>query len=46
MLMRGAYTAKEPGAFGLPNFYVGEELFFGKDRRREVEEAYVAPHGT
>jgi 2-hydroxychromene-2-carboxylate isomerase len=27
------------GAFGIPTFLVGGELYFGKDRLREVEEA-------
>lgn len=27
------------GAFGIPTFFVGEEIFFGKDRLRDVEEA-------
>lgn len=27
------------GVFGAPSFFVGEELYFGKDRLREVEEA-------
>jgi 2-hydroxychromene-2-carboxylate isomerase len=26
------------GAFGSPTFFVGDEIFFGKDRLREVEE--------
>jgi 2-hydroxychromene-2-carboxylate isomerase len=26
------------GTFGSPSFYVGDELFFGKDRLPEVEE--------
>jgi NAD(P)-dependent dehydrogenase (short-subunit alcohol dehydrogenase family) len=26
------------GTFGSPSFYVGAELFFGKDRLREVQE--------
>jgi 2-hydroxychromene-2-carboxylate isomerase len=30
------------GTFGSPSFYVGDELFFGKDRLRDVEEA-IAP---
>ena len=29
------------GVFGSPSFFVGDELFFGKDRLREVEEAIV-----
>jgi len=30
------------GTFGSPSFYVGTELFFGKDRLREVEEEIEA----
>jgi 2-hydroxychromene-2-carboxylate isomerase len=30
------------GTFGSPSFYVGDELYFGKDRLREVEEAIEA----
>ena len=30
------------GAFGSPTFFVGEEIFFGKDQLRDVEEAIVA----
>jgi 2-hydroxychromene-2-carboxylate isomerase len=29
------------GVFGIPTFFVGPEMFFGKDRLREVEEAIV-----
>ena len=29
------------GGFGIPTFFVGNEMFFGKDRLREVEEAFV-----
>jgi len=29
------------GVFGAPSFFVGPELFFGKDRLREVEEEIV-----
>lgn len=29
------------GGFGIPTFYVGDEMFFGKDRLREVEEAFI-----
>ena len=32
----------ERGSFGAPSFFVGDELFFGKDRLREVEEEIVA----
>lgn len=30
------------GAFGSPIFFVGSQMFFGKDRLREVEEEIVA----
>jgi 2-hydroxychromene-2-carboxylate isomerase len=30
------------GTFGSPTFFVGDEIFFGKDRLRDVEEAIVA----
>ncbi len=30
------------GAFGSPTFFVGDEIFFGKDRLREVEEEIEA----
>jgi 2-hydroxychromene-2-carboxylate isomerase len=29
------------GAFGSPTFFVGDEIFFGKDRLRDVEEEIV-----
>ena len=38
------YTAAavERGAFGIPTFYVGDDMFFGKDRLDQVEEAIAA----
>ena len=30
------------GVFGSPSFLVGDELFFGKDRLRDVEEEIAA----
>jgi 2-hydroxychromene-2-carboxylate isomerase len=44
-------NAVDRGAFGSPTFFVGEEIFFGKDQLRDVEEAIVAastapPDGT
>ena len=30
------------GTFGSPTFYVGDEIFFGKDRLRDVEEEITA----
>ena len=32
----------ERGAFGSPTFFVGDDMYFGKDRLRDVEEAIVA----
>src|SRR5215475_454383 len=31
------------GSFGSPTFFVGNEIFFGKDSLRDVEEEIVAP---
>ena len=31
----------ERGTFGSPTFFVGDEIYFGKDRLREVEEAIM-----
>ena len=30
------------GCFGSPTFFVGQEIFFGKDRLRDVEEMILA----
>ena len=30
------------GTFGSPTFFVGDEIFFGKDRLRDVEDAIVS----
>jgi 2-hydroxychromene-2-carboxylate isomerase len=32
----------ERGTFGAPTFFVGEDIYFGKDRLRDVEEAIMA----
>lgn len=37
-LLANTQHAYERGAFGSPFFFVGTEMFFGKDRLREVEE--------
>jgi 2-hydroxychromene-2-carboxylate isomerase len=37
-LISNTESAVTRGVFGSPSFFVGEELFFGKDRLREVEE--------
>ena len=41
-LMANTTAAVEAGVFGIPSFFVGEEMWFGKDRLRDVEEAIVA----
>jgi 2-hydroxychromene-2-carboxylate isomerase len=40
-LVANTREAIDQGVFGLPSFIVGGELFFGKDRLREVEEAIL-----
>jgi 2-hydroxychromene-2-carboxylate isomerase len=37
-LLANTQKSVERGAFGSPTFFVGEEIFFGKDRLHEVEE--------
>jgi 2-hydroxychromene-2-carboxylate isomerase len=37
--------AVDRGAFGSPTFFVGKEMFFGKDQLRDVEEAIVEASG-
>jgi 2-hydroxychromene-2-carboxylate isomerase len=37
-LAANTQRAFERGAFGIPTFFVGDEIFFGKDRLRDVEE--------
>ncbi|MDE2081190.1 MAG: 2-hydroxychromene-2-carboxylate isomerase [Burkholderiales bacterium] len=38
-LLANTQAAHDRGAFGAPTFFVGDALYFGKDRLREVEEA-------
>jgi 2-hydroxychromene-2-carboxylate isomerase len=40
-LMRNTSEAVDRGVFGSPSFFVGNEIFFGKDRLRDVEEEIV-----
>jgi 2-hydroxychromene-2-carboxylate isomerase len=37
-LIENTQSAVERGAFGSPSFFVGKEMFFGKEQLREVEE--------
>ena len=41
-LLKLTQDAVDRGAFGSPTFFVGKEMFFGKDQLRDVEEAIVA----
>jgi 2-hydroxychromene-2-carboxylate isomerase len=38
-LVDNTSTAVKRGVFGAPTFFVGEEMYFGKDRLEQVEEA-------
>jgi 2-hydroxychromene-2-carboxylate isomerase len=38
-LIANTEDAVARGTFGIPTFFVGSEIFFGKDRLRDVEEA-------
>jgi len=38
-LVANTEAAVARGVFGIPTFFVGEEMFFGKDRLGQVEEA-------
>ncbi len=40
-LIANTQSAADHGAFGIPSFLVGEELFFGKDRLSDVEREIV-----
>jgi 2-hydroxychromene-2-carboxylate isomerase len=37
-LLENTQSAVERGAFGSPTFFVGKEMFFGKEQLRDVEE--------
>jgi 2-hydroxychromene-2-carboxylate isomerase len=41
-LIENTEAAVSRGAFGIPTFFVGSEMFFGKDRLRDVEEVILA----
>jgi 2-hydroxychromene-2-carboxylate isomerase len=41
-LIENTQAAVDRGAFGSPTFFVGKEMFFGKEQLREVEEMVAA----
>jgi 2-hydroxychromene-2-carboxylate isomerase len=44
-LIENTNNAVARGTFGSPTFFVGEEIYFGKDSLRDVEEEIVAQRG-
>ena len=40
-LKANTQAAADRGAFGIPTFFVGDDMFFGKDRLEQVEEALM-----
>jgi 2-hydroxychromene-2-carboxylate isomerase len=44
-LIANTQAAVDRGVFGSPSFFVGDELFFGKDRLRDVEEEILRQQG-
>ena len=40
-LIENTTDAVNRGAFGSPTFFVGQEMFFGKDQLRDVEESVI-----
>lgn len=45
-LLSNTQAAHERGAFGAPTFFVGDEMYFGKDRLQEVEEEILRTRGS
>jgi 2-hydroxychromene-2-carboxylate isomerase len=41
-LLANTQRSVERGTFGSPTFFVGKEIYFGKDRLRDVEEAITS----
>ncbi|MCY4269567.1 MAG: 2-hydroxychromene-2-carboxylate isomerase [Gammaproteobacteria bacterium] len=44
-LIDNTSASVEHGCFGAPTFFVNDEMFFGKDRLRDVEEEIIATAG-
>jgi 2-hydroxychromene-2-carboxylate isomerase len=40
-LLENTQRAVERGVFGSPSFFVGQELFFGKDQLRDAEDEII-----
>ena len=44
-LLLNTQRSVERGTFGSPTFFVGDEIYFGKDSLRDVEEEIIAQRG-
>jgi 2-hydroxychromene-2-carboxylate isomerase len=44
-LLKNTAATVERGTFGSPTFFVGDQIFFGKDRLRDVEEEIARANG-
>ena len=44
-LIRNTEASVARGSFGSPTFFVGDEMFFGKDQLRDVEEEFLRQRG-
>ncbi len=44
-LIQNTESSVARGTFGSPTFYVGDEIFFGKDKLRDAEEEIAAQKG-
>jgi 2-hydroxychromene-2-carboxylate isomerase len=40
-LIENTQSAVERGAFGVPTFFIDDEMFFGKDQLRDIEDVYA-----
>jgi 2-hydroxychromene-2-carboxylate isomerase len=45
-LLANTQRSVDRGTFGSPTFFVGDEIYFGKDRLRDVEKAIIALRGS
>jgi 2-hydroxychromene-2-carboxylate isomerase len=45
-LIEDTTDAVNRGAFGSPTFFVGKEMFFGKDQLSDVEDSIVEQMGS
>lgn len=44
-LVANTQAAVERGVFGIPTFFLGDDMWFGKDRLRDVVEAATGVTG-